>query len=208
MSLWLLEGIFDIYIFTAFYFTVASRAFTDLLFIGCSIPKLFEFAESFHSQVPQRRIALDSLFSQDFTDDFEEFESVPERKAEFFTPAPLDDGRKNEIWEALKANPDIRIGRLDDGRNMSFEEIVADDAVRRKRREDANMDDGDNDLPPQHPVEELPPGEKKKKIKKFSPKEIPMADTEIWKLYASEERVWHALTGHGVDYKKVVFIYP
>lgn len=116
-------------------------------------------------------------------------------------PRPRDDGRNDNfdpfggamwgvpnlkedfqdyVWDLLREEKDFSVGKSNEGRDLSLKGIVDD------LRKDKVSGKGDREI--------VLGG-------------VGIRDQEggpgRWRVYASEERRWRALTGHGVDPKKV-----
>lgn len=120
------------------------------------------------------------------------------------TPKSMDDGRneifdsyvgavmwgmpnlkedfQDYVWDLLRREDDFSVGKDNEGCDMSLKDIVDD------LRKDKAAGKGDR---------EVVLGGLTVKDQKGH---------EKWRVFASEERRWRALTGHGVDPKKVVFL--
>lgn len=94
----------------------------------------------------------------------------------------LKEDFQDYVWDLLRGEDDFSVGKDNEGRDMSLKDIVDD------LRKDKAAGKGDR---------EVVLGGSDVKDQKGH---------EKWRVFASEERRWRALTGHGVDPKKVMFI--
>jgi hypothetical protein len=90
------------------------------------------------------------------------------------------------IWDLLREDTEFVVGRNNEGGQLSLGEIIAD--LRGDSPPNVAVDEPASLVADQEGVENGN-GTKPKKTE--------------WKVYASEARRWRALTGHGIDYKRV-----
>jgi hypothetical protein len=88
----------------------------------------------------------------------------------------LKEDFQDYVWDLLRGEDDFSVGKDNEGCNMSLKDIVDD--LRKDKAADRE-------------VVLAGSGVKDQK------------GHEKWRVFASEERRWRALTGHGVDPKKV-----
>lgn len=94
----------------------------------------------------------------------------------------LKEDFQDYVWDLLRGEDDFSVGKGNEGRDMSLKDIVDD------LRKDKAAGKGDR---------EVVLGGSAVKDQKGH---------EKWRVFASEERRWRALTGHGVDPKKVILL--
>lgn len=95
----------------------------------------------------------------------------------------LEEEFQDYVWDLLRMEKDFIIGKNNEGRNLTLKDIVDDlrkDKIPKKSGGESDL--GDSTSKDQERCE---------------------IGQEKWRVYASEERRWRALTGHGVDPKKV-----
>ena len=169
-------------------------------YTGTTIPKLFQYVEEFYKQHRQRRYRIDRLCDHTFLNSENHGQTNPsDDDAEYYSTQTLDTDLKKKIWGSLLNEADFLVGRNNEGKGVELEEIEAAyttssdksaNKAKEAKAEDSQNDivKADNDTDRQHEasvMEEKP----QKAIK--------------WKVYASIERRWRALAGHGIDHKKV-----
>lgn len=112
----------------------------------------------------------------------------------YFPTQPLDLELRKEIWRRLVADPDFKVGKNDEGRHLELEEIekTYGECVSeaRVRAQEGDVDEGDG-----QGRESDWKGIEMENVQHTKPKK--------WRVYASTEQRWKALTGHSVDHKKV-----
>lgn len=94
----------------------------------------------------------------------------------------LKEDFQDYVWDLLRGEDDFSVGKDNEGGDMSLKDIVDD------LRKDKAAGKGDR---------EVVLGSSSVKDQKGH---------EKWRVFASEERRWRALTGHGVDPKKVIYL--
>ncbi|KAI5839302.1 hypothetical protein DFP73DRAFT_219762 [Morchella snyderi] len=95
----------------------------------------------------------------------------------------LEEEFQDYVWDLLRMEKDFIIGKNNEGRNLTLKDIVDD----LRKDKISKKSGGESDL------------------RDFTSRDQERCEIgqEKWRVYASEERRWRALTGHGVDPKKV-----
>ena len=179
---------------------------------GTTIPKLFQYVVEFYKQRRQRRFRIDRL-CEPITLNPENPENPGQTNssdddADYFSTQTLDLGLRKKIWGGLLNEPDFMVGRNNEGKDVDLEEIEAAYASNsenpaakevEKQPQDEEVDEemvdeemGDKDADTQNDASTSDAVQSK-----------PQKATK-WKVYASIERRWRALAGHGIDHKKVL----
>ena len=121
-----------------------------------------------------------------------------EDDSNFFPTQALDLELRKEIWKWLTKDPDFRVGKNNEGKDLGLEEVEegykSDDTKRhnsakgKKKRRDDEEAEGPQEAAI-HLTERTGIDKDKKAVK--------------WRVYTSIEQRWKALTAHGIDHKKV-----
>lgn len=156
---------------------------------GTTIPQLFVYVNDFYVKNPQAKTDVGLLServpprpttkSRDDERD-EIFDSYV--GAVMWGMPNLKEDFQDYVWDLLRGEDDFSVGKGNEGRDMSLKDIVDD------LRKDKAAGKGDR---------EVVLGGSAVKDQKGH---------EKWRVFASEERRWRALTGHGVDPKKVILL--
>lgn len=136
----------------------------------------------------------------------------------------VDRSFQERVWQWLVRHPECRVGKNGQGNNLTLSEVEA--LSNTPWQPDASVVgtlQSEQDAPTGHPQQsqaqvEAPAGEEitdptfletaipskpirgseRTRVAQSSPK-----TAETLRLYTSEDRIWHALTGHGVDLSKI-----
>lgn len=116
----------------------------------------------------------------------------------YFPTQPLDLELRKEIWKRLVTDPDFKVGKNDEGRNLELEEIekaygecVSETRV---RAQEGDVGEGDGQ-------------DKESGWKGIEVENAQHTKPKKWRVYASTEQRWKALTGHSIDHKKVYSLF-
>lgn len=128
----------------------------------------------------------------------------------FFPTQALDIELRKEIWKRLASDADFYVGKNNEGKQLGLEEV---EEGYTRDRSDATKTEGqagsgivdevnteDTELVDNGPVTVQAEGEG---ITGVVEDDIKATKIKKWKVYASTERRWKALTGHGAGQKKV-----
>lgn len=151
---------------------------------GTTIHQLFAYVTTFYAKNPQPRTDICSLTSDSApVDDVPSLQRPDSVGVTMWNLPNLEEEFQDYVWDLLRMEKDFIIGKNNEGRNLTLKDIVDDlrkDKIPKKSSGESEV--GGSALKDQERGE---------------------IGQEKWRVYASEERRWRALTGHGVDPKKV-----
>jgi len=186
---------------------------------------LFDYAGQFYHNHRQRRFRIANLFESGpavlSNDDPKAEEAVDD--SNLFPTQALDLELRKEIWKRLISDIGFKVGKNNEGSDLELEEVEEGyeniEADTHKEAENIADDEGtegvigDNVETGSQAVEtssQAIEGESEATETGSQAAKDPIADEDAkvakvkkWRVYASIERRWKALTGHGVDHKKV-----
>ncbi|KAF8430301.1 hypothetical protein EV426DRAFT_542339, partial [Tirmania nivea] len=194
---------------------------------GTSIPKLFDYVGQFYHNHRQRRFRIAGLFESGpavlSNDDPKAEEAVDD--SNFFPTQALDLELRKEIWKRLVSDSDFKVGKNNEGSTLELEEVEEGyEADTLKNKDEENIVDGEGtevvtggDVETGSQAVETSPqaievvsiaienGSRvvEEPIADVSEEDARVTKVKKWRVYASLERRWKALTGHGVDHKKI-----
>ncbi|KAF8421037.1 hypothetical protein EV426DRAFT_719012 [Tirmania nivea] len=177
---------------------------------GTSIPKLFDYIGQFYHNHRQRRFRIVGLFESGLAvlsnDDPKAEEAVDD--SNFFPTQALDLELRKEIWNTLELE-EVEEGYEADTLKNKDENIVDGEGTE-------VVTGGGGVETGSQAVETSPQAIEVESIAIKNGSQVveePIADvseedarvTKVkkWRVYASLERRWKALTGHGIDHKKI-----
>lgn len=117
--------------------------------------------------------------------------------------APVVDRKLVEkAWGWLTAHPDIWIGKNGKGNVVSFEEAEAREMASDAAANAANAAGAITAITVENDENE-PTGSNTERVQQTpSPHKAPSSGTSL-RIFTSQERIWQAVTGHGIDLKRV-----
>ncbi|KAF8477313.1 hypothetical protein BDZ91DRAFT_843996 [Kalaharituber pfeilii] len=182
---------------------------------GTTIPKLFEYAANFYHQRRQRRFHIERLCDTGpavlSNSDIQANGDLSDDDSSFFPTQALSVDLRKEIWKRLVNDKDFKVGKNNEGKDLELEEVEAgysqDDTqksnCKRKGKKTANKGNTGEAIADFEDADRNEEQEMGEEIFDAEKRVSQPGKAIKWKVYTSLEQRWRALTGHGIDHKKI-----